>query len=160
MFHVPHFGWAVLASRCILLPQMAKGLLARLSAGFALRGVLRELGLVRIQLSRQTDALERLANQFAPLAVPPKPETLREVSDTGVSFLDVIEAGIVEDYIERTQFSTGHTPDPDEILGYLADEKTVALQDRLKAREIEILLQRSERARALSELVDSGRLAP
>lgn len=124
-----------------------------LRGGLLLRRVLQELSGIRQALRRQGDALERLAQQFAPLgdAKAPRNANATEVADTGVSHLDVVDAGLVEDYVARVQRETGHTPEGDEILAYLADEKTLALAERLRQREAEVLLARTERDRVRAE---------
>lgn len=145
MFHVEPCG-GVYPAILMRWPRLLGG-------GRLLRAIVRELGGIRQQLSRQNDTLERLAAQFAPLdytGSTPK-STQTEVADTGVTYLDLLEAGVVEDYILKTQHDTGHTPDGDEILTYLADEKTVALQQRLKEREATVLLARADRDRERQE---------
>jgi hypothetical protein len=66
----------------------------------------------------------------------------QDLADTGPSFLDPIEQGIVEDYVARTQTDTGRAPTEDEVLAYLADEKTVSLHARLKERQTLLDLDR------------------
>jgi len=110
-----------------------------LRGGLLLRTIAKELGGIRLQLTRQTDLLERLATLY----IPPQAETTAATSrETGVSYLDPVEAGLVMDYVERTTQDTGRAPSEDEILTFLADEKTVDLQTRIHdraARELERL---------------------
>lgn len=108
-----------------------------LGTGLLLRALVRELAGIHQQLRRQGDLIERwmaAAGVMAPEAVraSARPEDL---VDTGISFLDPIEQGIVQDYIARTTTDVGRAPSDEEILAYLADEKTIALQGRLRERE-------------------------
>lgn len=108
-----------------------------LGTGFLMRALVRELAGIHQQLRRQGDLIERwmaAAGVVAPDAVKAsaRPEDL---ADTGISFLDPIEQGIVQDYITRTTKDTGQPPSEDQILSYLADEKTISLQGRLRERE-------------------------
>jgi len=109
----------------------------RMAAAIYLRRVARDLSRVAAALDRQTDVLARLADHFAPPAlVPPDRKTLN--ADTAVSFLDPIEAGLALDFVAKITTATGHSPDDEEILTYLADEKTTDLQKRLAERELEL----------------------
>jgi hypothetical protein len=117
------------------LPKLLRG-------GFLLRAAVRELVGIRRELERQTQAMERLVAQFAPetkIPVGSKVDStaVGELVDTGVSFLDPLEAAIVEDYVEKVQHDLGRSPDADEVITYLADEKTQSLHERLKARAAE-----------------------
>lgn len=103
-----------------------------------LRTIARELGGIRTQLTRQTDLLERLASQWIPSAPP----TTKDPIDTEISFLDTIDAGLAEEYAERTRRDTGREPTESEVLSYLADEKTIDLQIRLKERAAALQLAR------------------
>jgi len=118
-----------------------------LGRGLLLRAVVQELRGIRRELAGQRQALERLADQFAPALARTRSAqaSAEEVADTGVSAFDPIEGGLVEDFIARTQRQTGHTPSGDEILTFLADEQTVTLHDRLRAREQEVRLAQSTR---------------
>lgn len=117
-----------------------------LGGGLLLRAIVRELTGIRLQLTRQTDLLERwaIASGLTPpaaiAAVQPG-----DLTDTGVSFLDPIERGLVEDYIARTTKDTGREPTEDEILFYLADEKTIDLHTRLRQREASADLDRLQK---------------
>ena len=108
----------------------------RLVSALLLRRVVSHLSGIETALTRQNDLLHRLADHFAPIAAVPDRESVKV--DTGVSFLDSTDAGLALDYIERTLRDTGHTPDEEEILIYLADEKTHDLHQRLVAREAEL----------------------
>lgn len=118
-----------------------------LALGLLGRRALSELTGIREQLAQQNALLARLANHFAPIA--PRTDQADVLATTGVDHLDPIEAGIVLDYVERTRHDTGHEPNGDEILTYLADERTTDLHARMIARhrEIEALQSRSERRR-------------
>ena len=114
-----------------------------LGGGLLLRRAVRELGGIREQLTRQNDTLERLLHIYAPEVVLPKASaTLGEITDTGVSFLDQTEAGLVMEYVAKTQADTGRAPTDGEILSYLADERTISLHQRLKQREASADLDR------------------
>jgi hypothetical protein len=116
----------------------------RLAAALLLRRLGRDLTRVADSLDAQTALLARLADRYAPI----DPPTLRaEVkADTGVSHLDPEEAYQAILYAERTYKDTGHLPDEDEILIHLADEKTIDLHTRLRAREGELARLAEERA--------------
>jgi hypothetical protein len=85
------------------------------------------LGSVDDRLAEQNSYLKRLADHFAP-EPDPAPVNSRE---QGVDFLNPVEAAVVQDYVAKTMTDTGREPSEDEILRYLADEKTVDLQSRL-----------------------------
>jgi hypothetical protein len=109
--------------------------LTRLASGLLLRRLTTELHAISDALDRQNALLARIADRVAPL-LPEDPD-LREVvrADTGVTHLDVVDAQLAIDYIDRTKRDTGHTPDDEEILIYLADEKTTDLHKRLIERD-------------------------
>lgn len=119
-----------------LLPRLLRG-------GLLLRTLVRELGGIRQQLTRQGDLLEALAQHLIPV-VPSQPQA-QELADTGLSHLDPLEAALVEDYTARTHTMTGRVPTDEEILAYLADENTVDLHQRLKEREALLQLERRSR---------------
>ena len=100
-----------------------------------LRRGLRELTAIREQLTRQTDLLVRLANEFAPL--PPAVDRAEVRADTGVDYVDATDQFLLQQYAERTRAATGHEPTDDELLSYLADEKTIDLHSRLVERDRE-----------------------
>jgi hypothetical protein len=116
---------------------------ARLASAVLLRRILRDLDAIGTALSAQTAALDRqtavltrLADHLAPLAPPADRVTVS--AETGVTHLDATEAALALAYIERTRQDTGHVPDDDEVLIYLADEKTHDLHQRLVARDAEL----------------------
>jgi hypothetical protein len=115
-----------------------------LGGGLLLRTIAQELRGIRLQLTRQTDLLERWATQAGLVSAQQLPTHTpgHDLVDTGISFLDGIEAGLVQDYIDRTQVAIGRAPTDDEILAHLADEKTVNLHQRLKEREALLQLER------------------
>jgi len=115
--------------------------------GFVLRRIVRELSGVREQMTRQNDLLQRMADTFAPVDPITNPKEVAAL--TGVDYLDATEAGIVLDFVERTRRETGHEPEGEEILTYLADEKTIDLQTRLRARDAEIMQHMADRAARL-----------
>lgn len=107
-----------------------------IGVGWLVRRLFGEVRAIRVQLERQNDLLERIANQFAPRAPVADP---REVATlTGVDHLDATEMQVALHYIARTERDTGHTPTDDEVLSYLADERTVDLYARLEQREREM----------------------
>jgi thioredoxin-like negative regulator of GroEL len=104
-----------------------------------LRRLSADLGRIAIALDLQTTLLARLVDRLAPVPLDQSPAdraTLR--ADTGVSHLDVTEQALALDFVARTQSATGHTPDDEEILIYLADEKTHDLAARLAQRDEEL----------------------
>jgi hypothetical protein len=110
--------------------------------GWTLRRALRTLDRIDQRLEAQNALLARLADRYAPMPAAPDRETVH--ADTGVTYLDPFEVIVAEQYVARTRTDTGRDPTEDEVLTYLADEKTVDLQRRLAAREQE-LLQRGGR---------------
>lgn len=119
--------------------------LFRLPGLFLLRSLVRELAGIRAQLARQSDLLERLATRIAPQ--PPTAARETVAAETGLSHVDLGEQAIVLAYIERTERETGHTPTDDEVLEYLADEKTIDLHRRLIERDREAERLAEERRR-------------
>jgi hypothetical protein len=104
--------------------------------GWTVRRALRTLDRIDARLEAQNGLLARLADHYAPL--PAAPDRQVAHADTGVTFLDPIELILAQQYVARTRSETGHDPSDDEVLTYLADEKTVDLQRRLVAREQEL----------------------
>ena len=91
------------------------------------------------QLSSETILLARLADRFAPLPIAQSPgERATIKADTGVSYADAEDIALAEAFSERQHAHTGHTPDEDEVLIYLADEKTRDLAARLESRDVEL----------------------
>lgn len=91
--------------------------------GFLLRAAVRELRGIREQLTRQGDLLERICLAYG-LSGPPAVQQPADAQDTGVDFLDPLEASLVEEYIARTERDTGRKPSDDQVLAFLADGKT------------------------------------
>lgn len=119
-------------------------MLRRLAAALLLRRLSRDLGRLADALTVQNLLLARLADRLAPL--DPPTERAEVKSDTGVSTFDPVEAIMAQEYVERTYRDTGHVPDDDEVLIYLADEKTTDLHRRLVEREDELTRLREARA--------------
>ena len=115
----------------------------RLAVAFLLRRVVRDLHQIADTLDRQTAILARLAARYAPIDPPTERAEVR--LDTGVSHLDLDDAARAQAFVERTVRDTGHVPDDDEILTYLADEKTTDLHTRLIAREADLARLSAER---------------
>jgi hypothetical protein len=109
--------------------------LRRLASALLLRTLTHELHAISDALDRQNALLARLVDRFVP-AYPDDRETLHR--DTGVSHLDPVDAGLALDFVEKSRHDTGHTPDDEEILIYLADEKTTDLHRRLIERDEEL----------------------
>lgn len=108
----------------------------RLLGARYLLGLHRGLTRVASALEAQTVVLERLADRLAP--VDPPTDRAEVKIDTGVSYLDPIDAELAQNYVARTFEQTGHMPDEDEVLIYLADEKTTDLHTRLVQRDQEL----------------------
>jgi hypothetical protein len=114
-------------------------MLKRFAAALLLRRVVRALDALAAQHTAQTALLARLADRFAPILPVESPGDRATIkAETGVSHLDVGDAELAQYFVARTQAQTGHVPDEDEILLYLADEKTQDLAERLTAREAEL----------------------
>lgn len=112
--------------------------LPRWRSPFAARRLLRSLDRLVGAVEAQTVLLVRLADHFAP-AVP-----IGATPDDSVSYTDEGEMITALDYIERTRVATGHTPSDDEVIAYIAEEHTQALQSRLNERA-ELLARIGER---------------
>jgi len=111
----------------------------RLTAALLLRRLARDLARLADAHTQQTQLLARLVDRLAPqLPTDAQVDRARLRAETGLDHLDVDDAGLALDFIARTEAATGHTPDEEEILIYLADEKTVDLHQRLTAREGEL----------------------
>jgi hypothetical protein len=111
----------------------------RIATALLLRAIARDLATIASTLKDQTFLLARLADRFAPPPIEQSPADRATIkADTGVSHLDVDDAAFADYIVARAQASTGHTPDEDEILIALADEKTTDLQERLAARDDEL----------------------
>lgn len=116
---------------------------SKLATALLLRRVVRSLEASADALREQNVLLARLADRLAPVDPPTSRAEVHE--GTGLSTFDPIDALLAQDFVERTQASTGHTPDDDEILIHLADEKTHDLHQRLVARDQELSRLRAER---------------
>jgi hypothetical protein len=103
---------------------------------FLFRSAFKELRGIREQLAQQNQLLTRLADHFA----PDIPRATREeiAAETGVDYVDPTDQALLQAYVEKVQQSTGHVPTEDELVAYLADEKTIDLHQRLVARDREI----------------------
>lgn len=88
-----------------------------------LRGALKSLKSIDQRLAEQNTYLRRLADHFAPSYENESPPEIQ-----GVDFLNATEAGLVLDYIDKTQQSTGKVPSDEEILRYLQEEATTAAE--------------------------------
>jgi hypothetical protein len=119
--------------------------LLRLPGLFLLRSLITELRGIRLQLTRQTDLLARLASQLAP--EPPVVDRAEVARETGLDYVDPIDQAIIQQYVARTEADTGHSPTDDEILRYLSDEKTLDLHARLIERDAEIARLAAEQRR-------------
>lgn len=119
-------------------------MLRRLAAALLLRRLSRDLTRMSDALDAQNVLLARIADRIAP--VDPVTDRAEVRADTGVDHFNPIEAVMAQDYINRTYASTGHIPDDEEVLIYLADEKTTDLHQRLIARESELARLREDRA--------------
>jgi hypothetical protein len=107
-----------------------------ITSAWSVRRALRALDRIGTQLERQNDLLSRLADHVAPSL--PAVQLGDVATQSGLDHLDEIELGLALAYAEKLYAATGHEPDDDEILTYLADEKTVDLHSRLAQREREI----------------------
>jgi|SRR5262245_6884986 len=114
----------------------------RLAAALYLRRLSRDLSRLVSAVESQTVFLGRLADRYAPIDPPTERATVH--AETGVSYLDPVDAELAQAYTARTYQDTGHMPDDDEILIYLADEKTTDLHKRM-----------IERAEQLARLAES-----
>jgi len=111
----------------------------RFAAAWLLRRLLREHTRLADAVEALATAHTRLADHFAPiLAAVTDSDRATIRADTGVSHIDVDDVELAESFIARSQAATGHTPDEDEILIYLGDERTRDLGERLAAREGEL----------------------
>lgn len=119
----------------------------RLATALLLRRMVKDLHILALAADRQTALLARLADRFAPEPVAQSAgERATIKADTGVSYADLEEVGLAIAFSERLAAHTGHTPDDDELLIYLGDEKTRDLAERLRARDEELTrLQESRR---------------
>lgn len=101
--------------------KFLRGTLRNFSLGLAFRRMLKSLDKVETRLAEQNAYLKRLADHFAP-----EFDTTQAPTINGVDFLNTQEAGLVLDYIDKTQRDTGKPPSDEEILRYLHDEASVS----------------------------------
>ena len=102
--------------------------LRTLGSLLAYRHLVRSLDRIGSALDQQNRLLLRLADHLAPeMPVSAAPED-------SVSYTNEQDILLSLDYIERTRAQTGHTPSDEEVIAYLADERTQALQSRLNER--------------------------
>lgn len=106
-----------------------RGALRNFSLGLLTRRMIRTLDRVEARMAEQNTYLQRLADHFAPQF-----DTSGPPPERSVDFLNNTEAGLVLDYIERTQRETGRGPTDEEILRYLADEATIDLATRMETK--------------------------
>lgn len=111
----------------------------RIAGLLYLRRLTRSLDAIAASLDRQGALLLRLVDAVAPAAPADTPADRTAVrEDTGVSYLDPQEAYLAAQYVARTQQDTGHIPTDEEIMIYLADEKTRDLAQRLSQRDADL----------------------
>lgn len=110
--------------------------IGRLPSLFLLRSLIRELRGLREQQTITNTILLRLADHLAPITPVTDPDVVRV--ETGLSYDDPTDQAIMQDYAAKTYQSTGHWPTDDELMIYLADEKTRDLHARLVDRDAEI----------------------
>lgn len=110
----------------------------RLATALLLRRVSRDLSALVAAVERQNIFLGRLVDRFCLPVDPSATDRAVVTHDTGVTYLDEVDAALAEGYVARTLSDTGHHPDDEEVAIYLTDEKTTDLRDRLIAREAEL----------------------
>jgi hypothetical protein len=111
----------------------------RFATALLLRRLVRTLDALASAATVQTQLLARLADHFAPVLAPPSAADRATIkAETGVSWADADDIALAEAFAARQAAHTGHTPDEDEVLIYLADEKTRDLSERLTARDTEL----------------------
>lgn len=111
-----------------------------------LRRLAKDLAGLRAELATHNLLLARIADTFCPVLSDSSAADRVDRADTGVTFLDPIELGLSLDFVTKIERATGRAPTEDELLTYLADEKTIDLHARLVARDAEIAQMTSERA--------------
>lgn len=115
-----------------------------LTTGRLLRRGVQALETIAGQLQAQNQLLLRVADHWAPVPPAEPVDRAERASPASVSFLDAEEQAQVLAYVARTIQDTGREPTDDEIVTFLADDKTQDLAIRLAARQAEIL-QRERR---------------
>lgn len=108
----------------------------RLPGLLILRSLLKELRGLQTQVAAQTAVLTRLADHVAPIAPAHDPATVR--AESGVDFADDQDQFLLQEYAARIHNDTGHWPTDEQLLTYLADEKTRDLHTRLVERDREL----------------------
>jgi hypothetical protein len=102
-----------------------------LTVGWLGRSLVRELKGLRLSIEAQNALLTRLADHFAPPTEAATPVDERAVS---VDHLNEVEMGLVLAYVERFRADFGQSPTEEDIVAYLAEDRTVALQQALSER--------------------------
>jgi hypothetical protein len=116
--------------------MLPRGLFTGVTRARYLRRVSRDLARIASTLEAQTALVARLVDRLAPVDPPTERATLN--AETGVSYLDPLDAALAQTYVTRTLAETGHLPSDEEIVLYLGDEKTVDLHTRLTERAAEV----------------------
>lgn len=108
---------------------MRLGWLAR---PLTLRRLVRAMETIADQQRQQTQLLARIAQRMAPQDPQTDPQIVTR--ETGNSYLDPTEQALALAYVERMRAS-GQEPTDEDVVEYLADEKTRDLQQRLAERD-------------------------
>lgn len=106
--------------------------LRALGSLFAYRRLVRALDGIETALQQQNALLTRLADHFSPQF------PVGEAPSDSVSFTRDDDMMLALDFVSRTQRDTGYTPSDDEVIQFLADERTKDLQERLAERDAEL----------------------
>ncbi len=118
--------------------------LFRRPAVLLVRVVARELTGIRQQLAIQNTLLSRLADRIAPIL--PEADLKTVAAQTGVDYDDAADQFLIQEFVAQHYNATGYQPTDEEILEYLADEKTRDLHTRLIERDRALKRQRREAA--------------
>lgn len=110
--------------------------LFKLPGLLVLRSLTKELTQIRQLLAVQTQLLSRLADQFAPIEPIRDQAVVR--AESGVDFIDSTDLFLIQEFTAKHYNATGHVPTDDEVLSYLADEKTRDLHTRMIQRADEL----------------------
>lgn len=107
--------------------------LKSMTAGLLLRNSYRELKALRAAVEAQNVLLTRVCNHLLP--VPAAPDS-SDADSGAVDHLDPFELGLALEYEAKMRQSVGRDPTDEEIIAFLAEEKTRAflLQDRQRRR--------------------------
>lgn len=95
-------------------------------------------------MGEQNVLLTRIADYLAPVEPLRDPRELK--GTTGIDHLDATELALVDQFVARTETEQGYTPTEEEILSFLADERTIDLHVRLREREAEVNRAVSQRS--------------